>query len=239
MNIPCYERLINDNSISMFCKSWIWIYSKVFNSERWRRWHGHYRYPFYEPEFIHIFQSPLPVNQSEQSRLDFYSCCEHWYDCCIGGNSYEIQKDLPFSGGGLGLVSLHDTSYQDLYDDVFGVLEFVDDDLFSFLQNNNYPSLYKTKEGDLCVLFGPLSLCNNGRTENALNFYPSFKDRHMLTDEELVYESMRKRFVDNNEFPPRNFIYILFDHYSLRMHITNNIPIAAGVQIMVDYGFVT
>jgi hypothetical protein len=62
----------------------------------------------------------------------------------------------------------------------------------------------------------------------------------MLADEELVYESTRKRFVFNiGLFPPRNFMYSLFGHYSLRMHVINNFPIAAGVQIMVDCGFLT
>ena len=110
----------------------------------------------------------------------------------------------------------------------------VDDQLFAFLEINNYPSLYKTQEGDSCIMFGPLSLCNNGRADNnALNLFPTFKDRHFVTDEELMFESMRKQFVDGR------CIIALFDHNALRMHVVNNLFIAAGEQIYVDYGFIT
>jgi hypothetical protein len=147
---------------------------------------------------------------------------------------------LPNSGGGLGLVVLQNSHFQDLYDELFGVLEFVDIVLFTFLQLHNYPSLYESKEGDLCVLIGPLALCNNGRSMQLQNHYPSFKDRHMVTDKELVYESMRKQFFDeDDELPPTNFVFVLFSHFALRIHVTNNLLISAGSQIFVDYGFIT
>jgi hypothetical protein len=240
MNSVCFEAILADVSISMMCKSWVWMYTKILTSERWRRWHGGIKYPFYHPEFSNtLLRAPEQFLDDEATLADFYSCCEHWFDCCLLGNEFEIQKDLPDSGGGLGLVSLHDANYRDMYESVFGILEFVDERMFSVLKKNNYPSLYETAEGDLCIVIGPLSLCNNGRLLHPNKFYPRFKDRNMLTDEELIYESMRKQFFRVNVLPPLQFVMVLFDHFALRMHIVDHPSIAAGEQLFVDYGFVT
>jgi hypothetical protein len=223
------------------------MYTKVFSSERWRRWHGFIKYPFYHHEFMANTFLPCHIYESMDLRLDFYSCCEHWFDCCLNNNIFEMQKDLPYSGGGFGLICSQDTHTQELYENLFGVLEFVEKKLFDYLSKNGYPSLYKSKEGDLCIMFGPLSLCNNGRNQ-LINHYPSFIDRDMLTDEELMYCSSRKQFTnvttvalgaDLLVVPPTDSVLILFEHFALRMHVTNNIFILQGEQIFVDYGHLT
>ncbi len=115
------------------------------------------------------------------------------------------------------------------------------ENLFEFLVNNGYSSLYKTKEGDCCIVLGPLSLCNNGRAIQ-LNYYPQFIDRDMITDQELMYCSARKEFVleiGDFSLPPTRFHYILFEHYALRIHINNDVLLSAGEQILVDYGHLT
>jgi hypothetical protein len=215
------------------------MYQHVFSSERWRRWHGSIRYPFYVDDFLTNTLLPEHIVSNHELKLDFYSSCEFWFDCCLTGDVFEMQKDLPSSGGGLGLVCLQDILFQDLADEMFGLLEFVNLKLFNFLKQNNYPSLYQTREGDFCVMFGPLSLCNNGRGIEQ-NYYPEFKDRHMITDEELMFCSSRKEYGSNQvSFPPVQFVYILFNHFSLRLHVVNNMLLFAGEQIFVDYGHVT
>jgi hypothetical protein len=242
MNENCYNVLITDDSISLFCKSWLWMYATVFSSERWRRWHGSVKYPFYSPDFMAEAFMPFQIQNDLTLRHDFYSYCEHWFDCCLDGNIFEMQKDLPHSDKGLGLISLRDINISELYDGLFGVLEFVDARLFKFLKDNSFPSLYTSNEGDLCVMFGPLSLCNNGRNLQP-NYYPRFIDRDMLSDEELLYTAARKCFKNTIlgviMLPPVHFHYILFEHYALRIHVTNNFLIMRGDQIYVDYGHVT
>jgi hypothetical protein len=154
-------------------------------------------------------------------------------------SKFEVRNNLPYSDGGLGLVVRADIFYEDLEDCVFGALEFVDQELFQDLFNNNYPSLYITHERDYCIVVGPLSLCNNGSANNQGVRYPRFVDRNLLTDEELMYKSFRKEYQQTAELPLSKWVLIEFEQYALRMHIANNIFLTTDAQIMVDYGFVT
>jgi hypothetical protein len=238
MNDVCYQRLMADEDITIMCKSWLWLRKCVFNSERWRRWHGLHVYPFLDPQFCDTdLQIPLVFLGNALVTNEFYSYCEHWFEkCCVVNTDFEIQSDLPFSDGGLGLVCIHDVSDQQLGESVTGVLEFMDEDIFEFLRINGCSSLYVTNEGDFCILIGPLSLCNNGRSvENVVRF-PRFTDRGFL-DEELMYHGFRREFINVDQ--PAVDVFIEFEHYSLKMDVLNDTIRLSGSQIFVDYGFVT
>jgi hypothetical protein len=194
-------------------------------------------YPFYDPELKDsILQVPLYLQGNNEMKKEFYSYCEHWYEKCIFNDIFEIQSDLPYSDGGLGLICIKDVSDIDLKEAVVGILEFIDEEMFEFLKLNDCSSLYITNEGDYCVLVGPLALCNNGRSVVTVNQFPEFTDRG-LNDEELMYQGFRKDF---QPFPQGvGCIHIEFEHFALRMDVRGNIIRTAGSQILVDYGFVT
>jgi hypothetical protein len=237
MNCASFNRLMEDVTITLSCKSWLWLRQFVFESERFRRWHGHHKFPFYDPEFSDsALQFPPNLILNGEQKLEFYSYCEFWYEKCIFNDIFEIQNGLPLSDGGLGLVCLHDVSDLRLKETVLGVLEFVDEELFLFLRLNDYSSLYVTNEGDFCILIGPLALCNNGRTvENFIRF-PTLTDRGW-NDEELMYDSFRREFINLQQ--TGGFIHVEFEHYAIEMDVRFDTLRLAGSQILVDYGFVT
>jgi hypothetical protein len=229
-----------DKSITLMCKSWLWMYTSVFKNELWRNWRGVEKFPFYCPIFcVNSSAIPAHILEVNETKQDFFSCCEHWYECCLENKFFEVKSKLPNSGGGLGLVASSDVFYAEIKNHVIGVLEFVNKDLFDFLKNNNYPSLYQTQEQDYCIVIGPLSLCNNGRTVHNNVRYPQFKDRDLLMDLELLYSGFRKDYKNEFQIPFQSSRYIEFEHFALAMHVTNNILLRKGDQIMVDYGFVT
>lgn len=241
MNEMIYNTLMNDSSITLLCKSWLWMYKTVFSSEVGRNWKqesGEVHYPFYDQAFI-IISEPIPdsILLLDATKFDFYSCCEHWFECCAKSEMFTIEYGLANSDGGLGLVVCCDLFYSDLEIGLFGVLEFVNPEMFDFLQRNKYQSLYVTQELDLCVVIGPISLCNNGRTHPHSCYFPQFKDRNLITDEELMYVAFRKEFHALG-FPTK-YTLVEFEHYALRIHVKHNRFLTCGEQIMVDYGVVT
>ncbi len=230
MNQYCKDLIFSDATVSMLCKSWIWMYENVFCRERFRRWRGHPHYPFYSEIYIDCFQIPVGVNGNGDDLDEFYSCCEHWFDCVCQNQRYEIIAGLPHSGeGGLGLVSKHRCHLYDLYEDISGVLEFVTDEMFLRLRNNGFNSLYETREHDRCILFGPLSLCNNSTLLS--DYWPSFIDRNYETDVELEYHGLRRSYTAF----PHAYDFIPFSHFSVRMHITQEKDISVGEQIYMNY----
>jgi hypothetical protein len=235
MNVLCYNAIMADNTITLMAKSWMWMYLTVLTNDGYLNWPDKESYPFYNEEFIQL-SAPIPqhIYLNAKSRLDFYSCCEYWYDCCARNAQFEIRSNLPDSGGGLGLVTRNDVFYEDLEESVYGLLEFVDQRLFDYLVLHDYQSLYISHESDYCIVIGPLSLCNNGRTHQNIVRFPQFKDRNLLTDEELWFTSFRKEYTEDGPS-----VMIEFEHCALRMHVTNNMFLTTGDQIMVDYGFVT
>jgi hypothetical protein len=235
MNVLCYDVIMADHTITLMTKSWVWMYRTVFTNEKYLNWTNEVKYPFYNAEFT-LQSLPIPehILMHTATRLDFYSCCEHWFDSCALNTVFEIQSNLPNSGGGLGLVTRNDSFYKDLEEPIYGLLEFVDQNMFEYLVQCDYHSLYITREKDYCIVIGPLSLCNNGRTSQNVIRYPCFKDRNLLTDEELWFTAFRKEFSENGQWS-----LIEFAHCALRMHVINNKFLTTGDQIMVDYGFVT
>ncbi len=217
--------------MSMLCKAWIWMYEKVFRQERFRRWKGELRYPFYCPQFEAWFIVPHHQLLNSGNLLsDFYSCCEHWFETVCLNTVFQIVGGLPHSGeGGLGLVCEQNCFLYDLYEDISGVLEFVTQEMFIVLQDNGFTSLYETREHDFCILFGAVSLCNNGSLLG--QYWPSLIDRSYMGDNELEYHGLRRAYT----VFPHTFQNVPFTHFSVRMHITEVKRVSVGDQIYVNY----
>lgn len=230
MNQACIDLLNSDKSITISCKAWLFIYKKVLLDDRFQSFAAQPLdyYPFYDETYSCWFELPLEVNLRKKKFLKY---CEYWFDACCRSNKIVVRKGLRFSGGGLGVVSKRKTTLGDFVDEVYGVLEFVTEEMFHDLEKLNCSTLYKTWENDLCLMYGTISLCNN----SALlpdKLWPTLIDRDYVTNEELVLKDVK--FLNINVQKTRKQI----KHNVTQMHLNKKMELKTveeNEQIFVNY----
>lgn len=121
-----------------------------------------------------------------------------------------IVKVKPTATMGLGLFAVNDnTKYSNLSHcygkdlDLFGYVEWLDDEAFNWFNDRKFPSLYTDYEGHKGILYGPLYFCNHqpwGPTFEAIN-ETTFRSRQVTitttTSKYDCYSEVAPLIIDN------------------------------------------
>jgi hypothetical protein len=227
MNDDCAELLFSDHMICLLCKAWVFVYTRIFKNEQFRRWEGHPLYPYHDrsDRFFEMFDLPDGlIDMSEENENIFWKSCDYWFDLCLLKNTtYNIIGGLPHSSGGLGVVSRIDGNLHDLQDQLFGVLHIVSEETFQHLKSFGFFSLYKTQEKKFAIMYGPLSLCNSG--DEFIRNWPNMEDRDFKYEGE-VFTVQPGVFGDQKEY--RAVMMDLDRGVGLQ-------PVSKGDQIFIKY----
>jgi hypothetical protein len=231
MNQDSIIDLLNSTkTITILLKAWLFVYQKVLREERFRlceNYPSNY-YPFHDTRYKNHFIVPLEVLFKKSY---FLNCCEYWFDACCRNPVLLVKMGLRHSGGGLGVVSRIDSTLETFDGEVSGVLEFVSEKLFVELKRLSCGTLYQTREGDFCLMYGVLSLCNNSALLSD-KMWPTLVDRDYLSHEELFVNDC-----DNSRIAP-NFKTLLMKHHAIKMHLSDRMKakvIQVDDQIFVNY----